>query len=102
MSIKTSKGEKFSFISDNGLEAIAPTGADVYVHITDGGNGTHSAYAKIRKPSEAEGHPKQELGFHRGEVVTFPSNEPELFAKAHEAIKAQLEVLNPNVEFVID
>ena len=102
MSIKTSKGEKFSFISDNGLEAIAPTGADVYVHITDGGNGTHSAYAKIRKPSEVEGQPKQELGFHRGEAVVFPSNEPELFTKAHTAIKSQLEVLNPNVEFVID
>ena len=102
MSIKTSKGEKFSFISDNGLEAIAPTGADVYVHITDGGNGTHSAYAKIRKPSEVEGQPKQELGFHRGEAVVFPSNEPELFAKAHAAIKAQLVALNPSIEFIIN
>lgn len=98
MSIKTKSGNKFTFITDNGLEATAPENSDIYVHITDNGNGTHSAYGKVRKPSE---NGKVELGFHRGEVPLFASNTSDLFAKAHQALAAQMAELNPNVEFEI-
>jgi hypothetical protein len=99
MSIKTKNGGKFTFITDDGLEAVAPLGSDIYVHITDNGNGTHSAYGKVRKATE---NGKQELGFHRGEIPTLPSNTADLFAKAHEALAAQFTALNPDVEFLIE
>jgi len=98
MSIKTKSGNKFAFITDNGLEATAPEGADIYVHITDNGNGTHSAYGKVRKPTESG---KVELGFHRGEIPTLASNTPDLFGKAHELLAAQFTALNPSVEFEV-
>lgn len=98
MSIKTKSGNKFTFITDNGLEAVAPLESDIYVHITDNGNGTHSAYGKVRKPTE---NGKQELGFHRGEVPVFASNTADLFAKAHQALATQMADFNPNVEFEI-
>lgn len=100
MSIQTKNGERIVFTIENGVEALAPLNCDVYVHITDNSNGTHSVHGKVRKP-KIEDRPKEELAFHRGKAIVFASNEPELFAKAHQAIKAQLEVLNPTLEFII-
>ena len=91
MSIKTKSGVKFSFIADNGLETIAPIDSQIYVHVTDNGNGTHAINGKVIKEN-------QELGWVRT-TETLPSNTEKLLEAAHVIVTSELVKLNPKTIF---
>jgi hypothetical protein len=95
MSIVTKNGDKFSFISDNGLETIAPKDVKVYVHVTDNGNGTHAINGKVIKETEGGA---TELGWVRT-TETLPSDTEKLLVEAHVIVIAELVKLNTNVQF---
>jgi hypothetical protein len=95
MSIVTKNGDKFSFISDNGLETIAPKDVKVYVHVTDNGNGTHAINGKVIKENEGS---TTELGWIRT-TETLPSNTEKILVEAHSIVIAELVKLNPKTIF---
>jgi len=95
MSIVTKNGVKFSFIAENGLETIAPSDSEVYVHVTDSGNGTHLINGRVQKKNE---NGVQELGWVRtGESL--PSNTTDLLIAAEAIVISKLVELNPKVIF---
>jgi hypothetical protein len=100
MSIVTKNGDKFSFISDNGLETIAPKDVKVYVHVTDNGNGTHAINGRVIRETVQDGVVVNttELGWIRT-TETLPSNTENLLVEAHVIVIAELVKLNPNIEF---
>jgi len=107
MSIKTKNGVKFSFIDDNGLEQVAPQDSDIYVHVTDNGNGAHEIHCKVRRIiMNGETAQKQEIGWHRvkdedGMITTLPSNTPNLLTEASILALASIREVNLGVEFTI-
>lgn len=95
MSIVSKSGVKFSFIAENGLETIAPLDSEVYVHVTDGGNGTHSVNGRVQKKTETG---VQELGWVRTSE-SLPSNTTDLLLAAEAIVISKLVELNPKVIF---
>lgn len=87
----------FEFTLENGLVAKAPKGSQVYVHVTDNGNGTHAVNGKVVLTTE---NGASELGWIRTNE-TLKSNTNELLAEASLLVKTELEQLNPGVTFLI-
>lgn len=106
MSIKTLKNQKFSFIGDNGIEQVAPANSDIYVHVTDNGNGKHEVHGKVRKEVvNGESVTMEEIGWHRvysedGSIASLPSNAPDLLGAATALVIASIKKVNPNIEFI--
>lgn len=96
MSIVPKNGVKFSFIAENGLETIAPEDSQVYVHVTDSGNGTHLINGRVQKKTESG---VQELGWIRTSE-SLPSNTTDLLIAAEAIVMNKLKEINSlNIEF---
>lgn len=95
---------KFSFIQGNGIEAIAPTNTEIYVHFADNGKGKIEIHGKILKvdQEQTEEQPKitSEIGWVRT-GVELRADDKDLFTKGHEAIINKLLENNQEVIFQI-
>lgn len=95
---------KFSFIQGNGIEAIAPTNTEIYVHFADNGKGKIEVHGKILRidQEQTEEQPKitSEIGWIRP-GVELRADDSSLFTNGHEVVINKLKETNPEVVFSI-